>query len=71
MLGKAAVGVGLADLVHLARQLRQKLYPHHAVLGLTLFSETEVKKKKLREHPRFEASSGHTESPQQNLSLGC
>ena len=36
MLGEAAVGVGLADLVHLARQLRQQLHSHHAVLGLTL-----------------------------------
>ena len=43
MLGEAAVGVGLADLVHLARQLRQQLHPHHAVLGLTLGDKTLFK----------------------------
>ena len=48
VLGEAAVGVGLADLVHLARQLREQLHPHHAMLGLTLLSETKMKKK-LRE----------------------
>ena len=39
VLGEAAVGVGLADLVHLARQLRQQLHSHHAMLGLALMMQ--------------------------------
>ena len=37
MLGQAPVGVRLAQLVHLARQLTQQLYSDHAVPGGTLF----------------------------------
>ncbi len=36
MLGQTAIGVGLAQLVHLAGQLGQQLDPDHAVFGRAL-----------------------------------
>ena len=36
MLGQASVGIDLADLVHFASQLGQKLDSNHAVIGRAL-----------------------------------